>query len=129
MKYSFVDTMYTKMNRYLDAAEELWLLIEPAHPTLDLRPMRQSWNHILFVSGSNGEANPFTRFGSASEAEFRTHLYEALTEVLPAPYHPIITSICVSGGSGYAALRLVRQRYQEYVADCDAHAASDSASD
>ena len=122
--------MYAKMNRYLNAVEELWLLVEPAHPTLDIRRMRDSWNQILFVSGSNGEANPFTRFGSASEAEFRTYLYEALTEVLPAPYHPIITSICVSfGSSEYEALRLVMQRYQEYVADCDAHAASDSASD
>ena len=122
--------MYAKMNRYLNAVEELWLLVEPAHPTLDIRRMRDSWNQILFVSGSNGEANPFTRFGSASEAEFRTYLYEALTEVLPAPYHPIITSICVSfGSSEYEALRLVMQRSQEYVADCDAHAASDSASD
>ena len=117
--------MYAKMNRYLNAMEELWLLVEPVHPTLDIRRMRESWNQILFVSGSNGEANPFSRFGSASEAEFRTYLYEALTEVLPAPYHPIITSICVSGGSGYAALRLVIQRYQEYVASAT-QAASDS---
>ena len=118
------------MNRYLDAMEDLWLLIEPEHPTLDIRIMRQSWNHILFVSGSNGEVNPFTRFGSVSEAEFRTHLYDALTEVLPAAYHPIITSICISyGSSGYGALRVVIQHYQEYVANCDAHADSDSASD
>ena len=118
--------MYAKMNRYLNAMEELWLLVEPEYPTLDIRRLRHEWNRILFVSGSNGEANPFSRFGSASEEEFRTHLYDALAEALPAGYHTVITSICVSyGSSGYEALRLAIHRYQEYVASVT-QAASDS---
>jgi len=118
--------MYAKMNRYLNAMEELWLLIEPEHPTLDIRRLRHEWNRVLFLTASNGEASSFTRFGSASDSEFRTHLYDALTEALPSTYHPIITSICVSyGSSEYEALRLVIHRYQEYVATV-AQAASDS---
>jgi len=114
------------MNRYLDAMEELWLLVEPEHPTLDMRRMRHSWEQILLLPGNNGEVHPFTRFGSVEEQEFRTLLYDSLIAVLPAPYRPLITSICVSYGSAeYEALRLVIQRYHEYVGEAT-HAASDS---
>ena len=126
MSYSFAHTKYATMNRYIDAMEELWLVVEPEHPTLDMRRMRESWEQILLLPGNNGEVHPFTRFGSVEEQEFRTILYDSLIDVLPAPYHRLITSMCVSYGSTeYESLRLVIHRYQEYVGQVT-HESSDS---
>ena len=74
--------MYIIMNQYMDACDNLWLMIHTVNETMDLAILKQQWNYMLDEQQWSGDNRPSVKFSTGSISEITQRVYDTLKELM-----------------------------------------------
>ena len=85
------------MNQYMDACDNLWLMIQTVNETMDLAFLKQQWRYMMDEQQWSGDNRPSVKFCTGSISEITQRVYDTLKELMMSEstdYEDLLFAMC-----------------------------------